>query len=149
MHGRGRGWSCSSPGDALTTVACSVAGSRRCGCGGDKAVRRQSSGTPVSGARGRKRRRGERGSVEELTARSMSSSACSGTLRGRRIERRRSSEQTRKMATVTMLQGIRGRVLRLGASRHRGGARGHNHGARGRWWARCFAAAGTGQFGRP
>lgn len=114
---------------------CSVAGSRRCGCGGDKAVRRQASGTAVSGARGRKRRRGERGSVEELTARSMSSSACSGTLGGRRIERRRSSEQTRKMATVTMLQGIRGRVLRLGASRHRGGARGHNHGARGRWWA--------------
>ena len=115
--------------------ACSGNGGRRLRC------------SAVSGARGRKRRRGERGSVEELTARSMSSSACSGTLGGRRIERRRSSEQTRKMATVTMLQGIRGRVLRLGASRHRGGARGHSHGARERRWPRWCSSAVLGVSG--
>ena len=77
-HGGANGWVLRPPGDVLSTVRHSVAALSDSGHGGDMAGGAGLSCSMGTVAREGNRARGERGSAEELTARSMSSSACSG-----------------------------------------------------------------------
>ena len=65
------------------------------------------SGPAEAMARAAKRHGKKRGTVQRLTASPTSARARPGTLCGRRIKRRRPSVQRKKMASVTVLQGVR------------------------------------------
>ena len=114
VHGRRSWWCLRAPGAALST-AVSLASSH-CGSShvGDEARRRRASAAVVSGARGRNRRRGERGWGEGLTAVAAVASSSSGKAGRRRVDDGDPRRPTMKKRSGMVFLGVLVRVGRRG-----------------------------------
>ena len=112
VHKRGNGRALRPPGVAVSTTVGSGASCGGCGHGHAMAGGEKLSAAVVTAATEGNRARGERGSAEELTARSTSSSVGSGRWRRRRIDERHPAAVCEEDGSMTAMQGVRGRLTR-------------------------------------
>ena len=111
-HGRASCGMQRARGDVLSTMVYSGGSSSGCGHGYTMASGEKLSGAVETAATEGDRARGERGSAEELTARSTSSSVGSGRWRRRRIDERHPAAMCEEDGSMTAMQGVRGRLTR-------------------------------------
>ena len=105
-------WVLRAPEVAVSTTVGSGASCGGCGHGHAMAGGEKLSAAVVTAATEGNRARGERGSAEELTARSTSSSVGSGRWRRRRIDERHPAAVCEEDGSMTVMQGVRGRLTR-------------------------------------
>ena len=111
-HGRRRCGCLRVHAIVLSTMVGSGVSCGGCGHGHAMAGGEKLSAAVVTAATEGNRARGERGSAEELTARSTSSSVGSGRWRRRRIDERHPAAVCEEDGSMTAMQGVRGCLTR-------------------------------------